>query len=235
MGMTPEIAALLSEKAEQLSNRWLDQYRIPIKNLTDERQEAYRQIRELSAEPLDVELARPTVWLQPTKVREADGSERNLPTFERHLLCDDDGLFPVELNDWEARGVRAELGRPGAVGWYRNPSRTSQDSLGVTYQEDGETKAMRPDFIFFAEKPGGQIVADLVDPHGYHLADALPKLQGLARYAERHQGAFRRIEAVADVGGALKLLDLTEPSVRSAILRAASAREVYDTAATNFG
>src|SRR3954447_5205920 len=33
--------------------------------------------------------------------------------------------------------------------------------------------------------------------------DALPKLQGVARYAETHPDAFRRIEAVAEVGDKL--------------------------------
>ena len=47
----------------------------------------------MSAEPLDVDIARPTNWLQSTMVREADGKEGPLPRFEKHLLCDDDGLF----------------------------------------------------------------------------------------------------------------------------------------------
>jgi hypothetical protein len=235
MGMVPETSAFLNENAEQLSNRWLDQYRVPIKRLNDERQEVYRQIRELSAEPLDVDLARPTVWLQHTRAKEADGSERDLPTFQRHLLCGEDGAFPAELNEWEETVVTTELGRQGVIGWYRNPARVSQDSLGVTYEEDNETKIMRPDFVFFAETPDGRVVADIIDPHGIYLADALPKLRGLARYAEHHRGAFRRIESVAKVGEALKLLDLTEASVRAAVYQATSAKLLYDGSAAKFG
>ncbi|MCW0134702.1 hypothetical protein OIU89_08540 [Escherichia coli] len=45
------------------------------------------------------------------------------------------------------------------------------------------------------------MVVDLVDPHGLHLADALPKLKGIALYAEQHSDAYRRIESVAEVKG----------------------------------
>ena len=45
------------------------------------------------------------------------------------------------------------------------------------------------DVIFIAEDEG-KLVVDLVDPHGWHLADALPKLQGLALYAESHSSSF---------------------------------------------
>ena len=54
----------------------------------------------------------------------------------------------------------------------------------------------------------GTVVADIVDPHGLHLADALPKLQGLALYAETHAKAYRRIESVAEAMGKLRVLDL---------------------------
>lgn len=63
----------------------------------------------------------------------------------------------------------------------------------------------------------GKVVIDLVDPHGLHLADALPKLQGLAAYAETHAKFYRRIESVAEVKGKLRALDLTREEVRRAI------------------
>jgi hypothetical protein len=54
-----------------------------------------------------------------------------------------------------------------------NPNRPSQDSLGIAYAEGDDTKIVRPDFIFFTEQDG-KIVADITDPHGFNLADALP-------------------------------------------------------------
>ena len=71
-------------------------------------------------------------------------------------------------------------------------------------------------------------MVDLVDPHGLHLADALPKLQGLAAYANEHANAYRRIEAVAEASGKLRVLDLTRADVRQAVLGASSAKSLFE-------
>lgn len=228
LGLVPDLKDDLETAAEKLSNQWLTNYRVQIKSLSDERQDVYRQIREMSADPLDVDLARPNTWLQMTTARKADGTEEPLPRFERHMLCGEDGLFPGDFNSWEGKVVNAELERTGTVAWYRNPARASQDSLGVTYEEGGDTKIVRPDFIFFAQLDDGSIVADLVDPHGIQFGDALPKLKGLAEYAEANAGMFRRIEVVAEVGGTFRTIDLTETSARAAVKSASTVKEVYE-------
>ncbi|EAR22870.1 DEAD/DEAH box helicase [Nitrococcus mobilis] len=230
LGLVPEVKDYLEAEAESLANKWLTKYRVEIKSLSDERQEVYRQIREMSTHPLDVDLAKPTSWMQPTTVREADGSQKPLPRFERHLLCAADGMFPEDFNSWEGDVVSAELKRPGTIAWYRNPSRASQDSLGATYEEGGDVKIMRPDFIFFAELPDGSIAADIVDPHGTQFSDSIPKLKGLAKYAAAYEEIFRRIDAVAKVGDAFRILDLKEASVRSEIDAATSIKALYDCA-----
>jgi hypothetical protein len=76
--------------------------------------------------------------------------------------------------------------------------------------------------------PDGSIVADSIDPHSHHLADALPKLQGLARYAEINAEHFRRIEAVTTIGSGYKVLDLADPAVRAAIYDATNAKALYE-------
>lgn len=43
----------------------------------------------------------------------------------------------------------------------------------------------------------GQPKVDLVDPHGHHLADAMPKLRGPADFAEKLGSEFRRVESGA--------------------------------------
>lgn len=228
IGLVADIRGDLEAAAEKLSNQWLNQHRISIKSLSDERQEVYRQIREMSADPLDVDLARPHTWLQATTAREADGREVELPRFEKHMLCDGDGLFPESFgSSWEERVLLAEQKREGTVAWYRNPARSSQDSLGIIYEEGGETKIVRPDFIFFARLSDGSIVADIVDPHGIHFSDAIPKLRGLASYAQTHSNEFRRIESIAMVGGVLRVLDLTFPKVRAAVHQAEDAKSLY--------
>jgi len=227
IGLVANVKSELDDAAEKLANQWLTQHRVSIKSLSDERQEIYRQIRELSAAPLDVDLARAKSWLQMTTARKANGSEERLPHFDRHLLCDADGLFPGDFNNWEAKIVSDELHREDTIAWYRNPSRASQDSLGVAYDAGGETKVVRPDFIFFVRLPDGSVAADIIDPHGIQLGDALPRLKGLAKYADENAGVYRRIEVGAKIGEAYRVLDLTEATTRDAILKATSISELY--------
>lgn len=217
---------LFDAEAKKLSDAWFAQYRGRIKELPDDRLETYRQILALSTEAQDMDLTQPVSLVEPTKAREVDGSETDIPTYKQHLLCDEQGSYPVELDTWEERVLKAEMKRDGFKFWYRNPNRPSQDSLGIAYTDNDDTKIVRPDFIFFAELDE-KIMVDIVDPHGFHLADALPKLQGLARYAETHSQFYRRIEAVAEVGGNLRVLNLSDPDVCQAILEATNAESLY--------
>ena len=229
LGLVPKIKEYLESEAEKLADEWLTDHRVAIKSLSDERQDVYREIREMSVDPLDVEIAEPKTRLQPMTARDADGTEFDLPRYKKHLLCDDDGLFPEHFaSDWEGKVLLSELSRDDSVGWYRNPGRASQESLGVIYEVSLETKIMRPDFVFFAKLSSGEFVADIIDPHGFHLADALPKLKGLAAYAHEHGGHYRRIEAVAKTSGGYRVLDLTEVAVRNAVAEAVSAEALYE-------
>jgi type III restriction enzyme len=99
-------------------------------------------------------------------------------------------VYPADMGAWEVRVLEAELQRPGTVGWYCNPARGSQDSLGIAYDDGSRSRLVRPDFIFFSKMADDSIVADIVDPHGTHLSDALPKLKGLAAYAKRMRLVF---------------------------------------------
>ena len=228
MGLIGSIRDDLEAVAETLAKEWLGEFRDAIRKLRDERQEAYRVIREMSADPLDVDLARPHSSIQPTTAKEANGKEEALPRYDKHLLCDGDGKFPAAFDaTWERIVLETELERGECEAWYRNPARSSQDSLGVVYDEAGEAKIVRPDFIFFARADDGTVAADIVDPHGWHLADSLPKLRGLARYAEANGSLFRRIEAVAEIDGSFRRLDLKSGDTRDAISNAQSAKSAY--------
>ena len=230
LGLVPQVKEFLEAEAEKLANEWLTEYRVDIKSLSDERQDIYRQIGEMTAHPLDVVLAMPGSWMQPTTVREVDGTETPLPRFDRHLLCGEDGMFPEHFNSWESEVLAAELQRMDTIAWYRNPSRASQDSLGVTYEEGGNFKILRPDFIFFTQGADGSIAADIIDPHGAHFADSIPKLRGLAAYAASYGKKFRRIDAVAKIGENFRVLDLQEEHVREAIADANSVTALYESA-----
>lgn len=226
LGLVPEVKEYLDDEADKLAKDWLNAHRVKIKTLTDDRQEVYRQIKEMSVEPQDIDLAKPTEWIVPTTAIQGD-DQRPLPLFDRHLLCDGDGEFPADPNAWEAEVLATEMGRDDFVAWYRNPSRSSQDSLAIAYEHAGKVRTVRPDFVFFSEGPSGSIAATIVDPHGHHLGDALPKLRGLAAYAELHGDHFQRIDAVAKIGETLRVLDLTAASVRKAVQEATDAASLY--------
>lgn len=226
LGLLAEAQPIFDAAADRLAKDWLTQYGAAIKRLSHDRQESYRQVREMSTEPQDVDLVKPAGRFEMTRVRLND-VEAALPTFPHHLLCDAQGHYPAEMNNWEVRVLETEMKRPGFRFWYRNPQQPGQSSLGVAYLSGEQYGIVRPDFIFMATADNGSLVADLVDPHGLHLADALPKLRGLAQYAATHTGAFRRVESVAEALGRLRVLDLTKAAVRDAIAGAEDAASLF--------
>jgi len=166
--------------------------------------------------------------MEPTEVRELDGTVTPLQTYPHHLMCDANGLFPADLNDWESRVLETEMQRPGFIAWYRNPPRAGSYSLGIAYGDGDDTRIVRPDFLIFSRQADGSVAVDIVDPHGTQFSDALPKLRGLAAYAELHAGKVRRVDAIAEVGEKLRVLDLTDAKVREAVSAAADARSLYE-------
>lgn len=225
LGLVTEVQAYFDAEADKLAKAWFAKYAQQIKVLSDDRKESYRQIIEMSAEPQDIDLVKPEARYEATKARVKD-EVTVFPTWQNHLLCDIDGKYPVELNDWEREVVEAESKRKGFTFWYRNPQQPGQSSLGIAYLNGDEYKIVRPDFVFFA-LDDEKVVADLIDPHGLHLADALPKLKGLAEYAAKHTGAYRRIASVAAVGTQLRVLNLMREDVRSTIATATNARDLF--------
>ena len=131
MGLIGSIRDDLEAAADALAKEWLGEFRDAIRKLRDERQEAYRVIREMSADPLDVDLARPHSSIQPTTAKEVNGKEETLPGYEKHLLCDDEGKFPIAFDaSWEKTVLERELARDDCEAWYRNPARASQELAG---------------------------------------------------------------------------------------------------------
>ncbi len=226
LGLVTEVQSYFDAEADKLTKIWLAKYSNEIKKLTDDRKEAYRQIVEMSTEPQDVGLVKPEAKFEPTKILE-NGKEIELPTYKNHLLCDENRNYPANLNTWEIAVVETESKRKSFTFWYRNPQQAGQSSLGVAYPGGDEYKILRPDFIFFSIMDDEKIVADIVDPHGLYLNDALPKLQGLALYAEAHSTVYRRIESVAEVKGKLRVLDLMREDVRNSVANAKDAEGLF--------
>ena len=215
----------LGREADRLCGKWFDDYRVAIKGLSDERRAVYDEIKGISRAIQAMELKRPRVRTEETQTRE--GAE--LPTRKSHLMSDLEGDFPIDsLNRWEIKVLDKEMGRDGFLAWYRNPPRPSSDSLAIAYKDiQGHWHRMCPDFLFF-HRIDQDVKASIVDPHGYHLSDALPKLRGLADFAATHRDSFHRIESVAEMDdGVLRVLDLTDPNVRDAVQEYDDIKAVY--------
>ena len=230
LAKVPTVADELNRAATALAERWLAEYRIPIKGLSDERQAVYAELVAMTGTPQPISVLRPKVRTESTITE--DGNP--VATRTHHLMSDEHGAFPIgSLGSWEIDVLDREL--PHSTAWYRNPGRAADDALAIAYVDGkGAWRRLFPDFIFFADV-GGSIRPSIVDPHGFHLADALPKLRGLARFAVDHGAAFHRIEAVAKVDDTLRVLDLTQQNVRDAIAAASDAEALYRSgAASNY-
>lgn len=232
LALIPEVGDDLDREAAKLTTKWFDEYRVAIKDLTPERQAVYNDIRAMAVDPQRMDLTRPKNALVETSYppKSADEEPIPMPSRSQHLLADAQGQYPVgTLNDLELEVLDKELSRPGVTAWYRNPSRSAQDSLGIAYKDArGTWKTMRPDFVFFDQAGLDQTVrASIVDPHGHHLSDALVKLHGLAAFAAEYGDEFHRIEAVAKVGVATRVLDMKSEVVRTAVFNASDAQTLY--------
>ncbi|GAA5036841.1 DEAD/DEAH box helicase [Actinopolymorpha pittospori] len=228
------VQAELNREADAMAKKWLDQYRVAIKGLRDERRAVYDDIIAMSTDPQRIDILRPRVRSEETE--NADGEK--FTTRTGHLMSDGNGEFPLSSFDsaWEAMVLDSEMAQPGFLAWYRNPGRASDDSLAIAYKDAKENwRRLCPDFIFFAGDEDN-IRVSIVDPHGTHLTDALPKLRGLANFAVEYAEEFHRVEAVAQMKDkTLRVLDLTREQVRRAVKEADDAEKLYlSTAATNY-
>ena len=211
------VADELDGETRKLAAQWFSEYRVAIKELSDERRAVYDDIRSMSPDPQVTGIQRPRVRSEASE--DADGSK--VETRIGHIMSDSDGNFPVgSLNQWEIDVLDTEMSRPGFQAWYRNPSRPSGDALAVAYTDaQGNWRRMCPDFVFF-HGDIQKLSVSIVDPHGHHLADGIHKLRGLANFASAYRGYFHRIESVARMSdGTLRVLDLTNHSTQDAISR----------------
>jgi hypothetical protein len=209
------VRSAIDDAATEWVQERLDQHRVEIKNTTGATRDAFTRVREQTTTPEVV-----TVQLRDNeRAATKDRHGEDLPRYTGHLFADADGLFPVDLNDWERAVVEAEIARPGFVAWYRNPGSATPASLRIAFLNDGDVwQSMQPDFIIVSRRNDGSLSAAIVDPHGDHLADARGKLRALAFFAEMYGDQFVRIESIAKVGGDLRVLDLTDSVLREAVL-----------------
>ncbi len=215
LSIVPEAREKIDQTATEITEEWFDKNRTAIKGLTDVRRTVYEDIRSMAVHPQLTDLSRPRNRLEDFKMLDVNEKIVEAPLATLHLMSDENGDFPLSsLNSWEQLAVRAEIARGDVLGWYRNPPRQAVDSLGISYRDaQGNWRSMHPDFVFF-HKVNGEVRASIVDPHGHHLDDAIVKLQALARFANDHGAAFHRIDALSEVGGKMKVLNMQSDEVR---------------------
>ena len=157
-----------------------------------------------------------------------DKQDKSGKAYPKHVVNDPTTHMAwFKLNDWEDAVVMHELQNPKVKAWFRNPpSGLADKSLGIEYRVDGGRRTLHPDFVFF-EMAGGRMARSIVDPHGIHQADALPRLKGYARYVEDFGNDWHRIWCVSDYKGEAMYLDMKDPEVLKTVSRAADAYECY--------
>ncbi len=167
-----------------------------------------------------------TVFLDKPVVDTHDTTGKKYP---KHVVNDPKTHMAwFNLYESEDSVVMHELKNPNIVCWYRNPvGKSTGQSLRIAYRMGDERKTLHPDFIFF-EKVKGEVMPSIVDPHGLHLADTLPKLRGIAKYVEDFGSTFARYWFVSDYKKQAMYLDLKDPEVRSMIATAGDAFECFE-------
>ena len=158
----------------------------------------------------------------------ADTQDAGGKKYPKHVVNDPKTHMAwFNLYDSEDAVVMHELKKPEVICWYRNPvGKTTGQSLRIPYRLGDDRKVLHPDFIFF-EKVGEREMPAIVDPHGLHLADTMPKLKGIARYVEDFGESFSRYWFVSDYKGQAMYLDMKDAETRSVIGTASDAYECF--------
>lgn len=216
IGRQPDLVAELEGAAEKLVAKWLDQYEADIAMLPPGREQKYTDIKIQSKEIQTSSIGAVVDAQEPTMIQEGDKEKVPIDTFSDHVLAMKNGRYPWQAYKPEKFVLATEQKRNGFLAWYRNPSRGVKEALRIVYERGDRYGHMHPDFVFFFDKAGA-VVPVIVDPHGSQHSDSMPKLVGLARFAEEHAEAFPRIEAVTDMGGGHVYLNLKSAEVREAI------------------
>jgi type III restriction enzyme len=207
----PAVPKSVEERAGEVLSRTLEQHKVAIRALPDERRQHYRHIRRQAAAP------EPEPWELPDSI---EGFKDGNTKLDRHMYVTDAGTHACTLNSWERSALNDALDDPGAVGWLRNDPRKPW-SFTVPYQIGSEFKPMYPDLLVF-RRQGGGLVCDILEPHSPDFADTVAKAKGLAVFARDHGDEFGRIRLIAKFGNSYKAIALDDIDTRDKVLGVAT-------------
>lgn len=221
---TPGVREEIDARCTAWVQHQLTTHAAAIANTTGATRDRFRRVQEQTSQPEALYLELRDNDFAAT----LDRHQEPLPRYHRHLYADEQGRYPADLNALERQVIVAELDRASTVAWYRNPSRPIPSAVRIAYQRDDDTWAsLQVDFVIVSRRDDGRLGVSLIDPHGTFLADSRAKLRALADYAEQFGGEpaephpdrtpLVRVEALADIGGTIRALDLLDPAVRTAV------------------
>ncbi len=205
---TPQVVERLTVWAKELRRTLFDRHNSSYDFMDERYQQRYRTLESETASRLTTKMIWPDMMSLP----------RSSQRYPRHIVQEADGLCPLRLNPLEDLVVRRELDRDRTVAFYRNPSNCSQQVFSFPYRMPDGIHSCNPDFIFFVRDRKGEIRPTIVDPHGAHLGDTIPKLKGYVEYLQEFPDVFAQVLFVGDLGnGQLRSLNLLRADVQAAI------------------
>lgn len=178
-----------------------------IRSLSTSDQEKYNVLKRIAKEP------EPMTLLLPAEME----LKREGKPWKKHLYVTKENNFEAKLNTWETRVVEELIEDDKSVkAWLRIIPRKDW-ALCIPYEKHNEKHPLYPDIVTFRQTKTG-LVADILDPHGTQLDDAVDKAKGLAAYARKHGSDYGRIELIiVNEKDKLRRLNLNDESVRERV------------------
>ena len=145
--------------------------------------------------------------------------------YDKHMYVDDNGIYKASLNTWERDVLQEEINNV-IYFWLRNPVKKDWSYIIPYENEEGIIKPMFVDFIVIRRdntNSDNPYIFDILEPHDPSLNDNVPKIRGLARFAEKYNTLFGRIQLIRkmkrpDGKEHYVRLDLAKTSVWKAVL-----------------
>ncbi|SMP39758.1 type III restriction enzyme [Desulfonatronum zhilinae] len=189
------------------------QHKRDIAKLKEQRQQHFQRLR------LAASNAQTIPWVLPEVIdfrRSPHARE-----YDKHLYLEQDGKFRADLGAWEQEVLQEELADASVIGWLRNVDRKPW-SLEIPCEEAGSVRPMFPDLLVVRQDAKG-FLFDVLEPHDPSRQDNVPKVLGLAKFAEKHWDLFDRIQLIrkmsgADGKGRYFRLDVGQDAIRKKVL-----------------
>ncbi len=205
--MEEDITEDLEKACKQKLHGLWKKYDAKIRALSTSDQQKYNVLKRIAKEP------EPMMLLLPPEME----LKKEGKPWKKHLYATKEHNFEAKLNTWETRVVEELIENDKSVkAWLRIVPRKDW-ALCIPYEKHNEKHPLYPDIVSFRQTKSG-LVADILDPHGTQLDDAVDKAKGLATYARKHGADYGRIELIiVNEKDKLKRLNLNDESVRERV------------------